>query len=73
MYREKLGNPSLTLVNELVEGVLAIGARLAPDDGSCGVVDPLSTAGHIFTIGLHVSLLEIGSKPMHVLKTENII
>ena len=46
----------LTLVDELVEGVLAIGARLPPHDGACGVFNTGTLSRHRLPIGLHVSL-----------------
>ncbi len=55
------------LVDELIEGVLAVGARLAPDDGSGGVVDVDAVAGHVLAVGLHVALLEVGGEAGHVL------
>ncbi len=54
-------------MDELIEGVLAIGAGLAPDDGSGGVVHSFATFGHTFAVTFHVTLLKIGRKAVHVL------
>jgi hypothetical protein len=46
-------------VDELVEGVLAVGTRLAPDDRPGAVVSLLSAASHVLAVALHVALLEV--------------
>ena len=61
----------LTLVYELVEGVLSVGAWLPPHDGACLVSDPASTASYVLSVRLHVPLLEVCSKPVHVLWGQN--
>ena len=45
--REEVGGDEAgALVDELIEGVLAVGAGLAPDDGAGGVIgDALTGAG----------------------------
>ena len=50
------------LVDQLVEGVLAIGARLAPDDRAGRLVDGLALERHRLAVALHVLLLEIGGE-----------
>ena len=55
---DQLGAP----VDQLVEGVLAVGARLTPDDGAGLVVDRVAVAIHVLAVGLHVALLEVGGK-----------
>ncbi len=37
---------ALTLVNELVKGMLSVGPWLSPDNGSSGVIHPSSAPGH---------------------------
>eukprot|EP00158_Paraphelidium_tribonemae_P008264 Partr_v1_DN28534_c0_g1_i1_m73882 len=56
-----------SLVDELVEGVLAVSSRLSPDDGTGRVVNALSVTSDILAVGFHISLLEIGSEAVHVL------
>lgn len=46
----------VTLVDELVEGMLPIGAGLAPHDWSGVVVDAGSILGDVLPVGLHVPL-----------------
>ena len=46
-------------MNELVEGVLAVRARFAPDDGAGGVVDELAVLVDVLAVGLHVELLQV--------------
>ena len=57
-----------TLMNQLIESMLSIGSRLSPNNWSSLIVDTLSTTSHIFPITLHVTLLEISRKPMHILE-----
>ena len=47
---------SVTLMNELVEGMLAICTGLSPYNRSSGVVHTSPLAGHRLPIGLHVTL-----------------
>ncbi|RNA23317.1 glucosephosphate isomerase [Brachionus plicatilis] len=58
---------SCSLMNQLVESMLSIGAWLAPNYRTCAVINLLIVAGHKFTIRFHVTLLEISSKAMQVL------
>lgn len=46
----------LTLVDELVEGVLSVGPRLAPHDWSGVIVDTGAIFGDVLPIRLHVAL-----------------
>ena len=55
------------LVDELVESVLPVGARLAPDDGAGLVAHLFPVAAHVFAVALHVALLEIGGEAVQVL------
>ena len=58
---DEVGRDELrALMDELIEGVLAIGARLAPDHRTCGVLDRRALARHALAVALHVALLQIG-------------
>ena len=63
LYRgeEVAGDELCALVYELVEGVLAVGAGLAPDYGTSGVAacDGRALACDALAVGLHVALLEV--------------
>ena len=76
--RNELGS----LVDKLVESVLTVGTALSPDDGllcqlrhirveevtySGLVVDPGSVLGNALSVRLHISLLEVIGKLLHVL------
>lgn len=54
------------LVDKLVECMLTVGPWL-PTQWACLVVNPGSRLGDVLSIGFHVTLLEIGSKAVHVL------
>ena len=58
-------------MDELVEGVLSVGAWFSPDDGSSGVVHALTTARDVLAVALHVTLLEVGCKAVHVLQVKS--
>lgn len=60
--QEVAGDQLGALMDQLVEGVLAVGARLTPDDGASLVVNRLAIAIHVLAVGLHVALLEVGRK-----------
>lgn len=47
---------AVTLVDELVEGMLSVGSGFAPDDGSGVVVDTSSIFSDVLPVGLHVAL-----------------
>ena len=55
-------------MEQLVEGVLAVGARLAPDDLAGGDVDRRAVAGHRLAVGLHAQLLQVGGEAGQVLR-----
>ena len=61
----------LTLVNELIEGVLTVRSRLTPYNGARVVGDPTSSPRYVFAVRLHVPLLEVGSESMHVLSEKH--
>ena len=56
------------LVDELVEGVLAVRPRLAPDDRASVVVDRRSGERHMLAVRLHLQLLEVGRQAGEVLE-----
>ena len=64
---EVRGDELGALVDELVEGVLAVGARLAPEDLSGLVGDGAAVAAHGLAVGLHGELLEVGGEAVQVL------
>ncbi|MCO5546668.1 hypothetical protein L7F22_000102 [Adiantum nelumboides] len=55
------------LVQQLVERVLAVGARLAPEDLAGGRGDRRAVAAHGLAVGLHRQLLQVGRQPVQVL------
>lgn len=52
----------VTLVDELVEGVLPVGPRLAPHNRSGVVIDAGAVFGDVFPVGLHVALAKAGTQ-----------
>ena len=56
-----------TLVNQLVKGMLAVGAWFTPDNRAGLVRHGLAASIHVLAIAFHVALLEIGGKAMQVL------
>ena len=64
---EVAGNELGALVDELVEGVLAVGAGFAPDDGAGLVVGDVAVEGDVLAVRLHGELLEIGREALEVL------
>ena len=57
----------LTLMYELIEGVLSICAWLTPNNRSSRVIDERAIPCHIFPVGFHVALLEVSGETTHVL------
>ena len=55
------------LVDQLVEGVLAVGSGLAPVDGAGVVVDRRPIERDVLAVALHRQLLQIGRKSLQVL------
>ncbi len=51
------------LVDELHEGVLAVGARLSPDHGPRGVRDRMAVPGDALAVRFHVELLQMRREP----------
>jgi hypothetical protein len=56
LHRDDVG----ALVDQLEEGMLAVGARLAPDDRARYAVDGLAGKRHALAVRFHVELLQIG-------------
>jgi hypothetical protein len=57
------GNKLRALVEQLIERVLAVGARLAPDDRAGLVVHDMPVEIDVLAVALHLQLLEIGGEP----------
>ncbi len=53
--RDQLG----ALVDQLVESMLTVGARLPPDDRAGRIIDARALAGDALAIALHIALLEV--------------
>ena len=66
--REKItGDELCALVDELIEGMLAVCPWLSPDNRACLPADFTAVSVNVFAVALHVTLLEIGRKAMHIL------
>src|SRR5262249_60132826 len=55
------------LMDELIEGVLSVGARFTPDDGASRDVDHFAVTVNVLTVTLHVALLKVSGETVHVL------
>src|SRR5208337_3177778 len=60
-------NESRPLMDQLIEGVLAIGARLSPIDGAGVAGNGRSIQPDVLAIALHRQLLQIGGESLQVL------
>src|SRR5690606_40434067 len=56
------------LVQQLVEGVLAVGARLAPEDLPGGGGDGGAVGAHGLAVGFHRQLLQVGGKTGEIVR-----
>src|SRR5438874_313922 len=56
-----------TLVNELIERVLAVGTRFTPVNWAGLIVDPGPPESDVFAVALHRQLLEVSGKSLQVL------
>ena len=66
--RQKVARDHLgTLVDQLIESVLSIGSRFSPNNRSCLHRNLLTVLGNGFSVRLHISLLKVSSKAVHVL------
>src|SRR5690349_23473375 len=54
-------------MDELIKGVLPVGARLAPIDGTRIIGDGFPIERHVLAVALHRQLLQIGGKSLQVL------
>src|SRR5450432_4037606 len=54
-------------MDELIERMLPVGARLSPYDRASGIVHNLPVTAYALAIAFHVSLLEVGGETVHVL------
>ncbi len=64
---EVAGDQPRPLVDQLVEGVLAVGSRLAPEDRPGVVVDMGALERDVLAVGLHRQLLQVGGEAVQVL------
>ena len=64
---EVAGNEPRSLMDQLVEGVLAVGSRLAPVDGAGLVGDFVAIERDVLAVALHRQLLQIGREALQVL------
>ena len=60
-------NKSGPLVDQLVKSVLTVGAGLSPDDGTGLVIHWLTVAVNAFSVGFHITLLEVSWETVEVL------
>src|SRR5262245_17039064 len=60
---EIAGNETGSLMNQLVERMLPVGARLAPVDGTRGVVDVIPFPRDVLPVALHRQLLQVCGEP----------
>src|SRR6476619_7599114 len=60
-------NQGGALVYQLIKGMLAVSAWLSPDNRARGPSYLLPVAIHMLAIALHITLLKIRRKTMHVL------
>ena len=52
-------------MEELIEAVLAIGSRLAPDDGTRLPFDFVVVLRDVFAVAFHINLLKVGGEAVH--------
>src|SRR5262245_37515809 len=58
---------SSSLVDQLVKGMLPVGSRLAPIDGTGIVVDFFTIESHMLAVAFHGQLLQISRKALEIL------
>src|SRR5690606_8419197 len=56
-----------SLVNKLVKRMLSVSSGLSPHDWPCVVRNCFPVSVHAFPVTLHITLLEISRKTMHIL------
>ena len=64
---EVAGNPARALVDELIEGVLAVRSRFAPVEGRGLIIDLGPVERDVLAVALHSQLLQIRGKSLQVL------
>src|SRR5215472_13962045 len=64
---EIAGNKPRALMDQLIKGVLSIGAWLPPVDRTRLVVDGRTGERHVLAVALHCELLEVGRKALQIL------
>ncbi len=64
---EIAGNHFCSLMNQLIEGMLSIRPGLAPNHRASLIVDFTSAPVNELSIALHIPLLKVGWKAVHVL------
>src|SRR6266702_7109639 len=64
---EIAGDQLCALVNELVEGMLPVGAGLAPDDRPRLIVDGSALQVDMLAVAFHIELLQIGAQVLEIL------
>src|SRR5258708_26000914 len=64
---EVAGDEPRTLVNELIEGVLAVGTGLTPVNGPRLIPGLSAVQRYVLAVALHRQLLEISREPLQVL------
>src|ERR1700722_15312617 len=64
---EIAGNEPRALMNQLIEGMLAVGSRLPPVDRARVVRHALSLERDVLAVALHGELLEVGGKALQIL------
>ena len=64
---EVTGNEPRSLVDQLIERVLAFGTRLAPVDRASIAGDPLALERDLLAVALHRQLLRVGGKGLEIL------
>ena len=55
------------LMQQLIERMLPVGARLAPDDRRRGIVHARTGLRHVLAVALHRQLLQVGRKALQIL------
>src|SRR5215468_139030 len=56
-----------SLMDQLIEGMLPVGPRLAPVDGPRVVIHADTLEGDVFAVALHGELLEVGREALQIL------
>ena len=64
---EIAGDEPRPLMDQLIEGMLAVGARLAPVDRAGVVVDACAVERDVLAVALHGELLQVGGKALEIL------